>query len=80
VVIPRKAISELQGLFRVYVVDESGTVSVKEIGLGPKTGDDVVVESGLNAGETVIVEGIQKVRPGMTVEPVPAAVPAAVQE
>jgi membrane fusion protein (multidrug efflux system) len=80
VVIPRKAISELQGLFRVYVVDESGMVSVKEIALGPKTGDDVVVESGLNAGEIVIVEGIQKVRPGMTVEPVPAGVPAAVQE
>ena len=80
VVIPRKAISELQGLFRVYVVDGSGMVSVKEIALGPKTGDDVVVESGLNAGETVIVEGIQKVRPGMTVEPVPAGVTEAVQE
>jgi len=66
VVIPRKAISELQGLFRVYVVDSAGLVSVREIGLGPKTGDDVVVESGLETGETVIVEGIQKVRPGMT--------------
>jgi membrane fusion protein (multidrug efflux system) len=80
VVIPRKAISELQGLFRVYVVDAAGTVSVREITLGPKSGDDVVVESGLDAGETVIVEGIQKVRPGMTVEPVPADTAAAVQE
>ena len=80
VVIPRKAISELQGLFRVYVVDGSGMVSVKEIALGPKTGDDVVVESGLNAGETVIVEGIQKVRPGMTVDPVPADSTLAAQE
>ncbi len=71
-VIPRKAISELQGLFRVYVVDATGVVSVKEIALGPNSGDDVVVESGLDAGETVIVEGIQKVRPGMTVDPVPA--------
>ena len=80
IVIPRKAISELQGLFRVYVVDAAGQVSVKEITLGPKTGDDVVVESGLDAGETVIVEGIQKVRPGMTVEPVPAGSPAVAQE
>ncbi len=80
VVIPRKAISELQGLFRVYVVDAAGQVSVKEITLGPKSGDDVVVESGLDAGETVIVEGIQKVRPGMTVEPVPAGSTAAPQE
>jgi membrane fusion protein (multidrug efflux system) len=71
VVIPRKAVSEMQGLFRVYVVDSAGLVSVREIRLGPKTGDDVVVESGLEAGETVIVEGIQKVRPGMTVEAVP---------
>jgi membrane fusion protein (multidrug efflux system) len=80
VVIPRKAISELQGLFRVYVVDAAGQVAVKEITLGPKTGDDVVVEAGLDAGETVIVEGIQKVRPGMTVEPVPAGSTAAAQE
>ena len=79
VVIPRKAISELQGLFRVYVVDAAGQVSVKEITLGPSTGDDVVVESGLGAGETVIVEGIQKVRPGMIVEPVSAGTTTAVQ-
>jgi len=38
------------------------------------------VESGLDAGETVIVEGIQKVRPGMTVEPVPVDTTTAVQE
>ena len=79
VVIPRKAISELQGLFRVYVVDAAGQVSVKEITLGPKSGNDVVVESGLDAGETVIVEGIQKVRPGMIVEPVSAGTTTAVQ-
>lgn len=80
VVVPRKAISELQGLFRLYVVDGTGQVAVREVALGPKTGDDVVVESGLDAGETVIVEGIQKVRPGMTVEAVPAGAPAAGQE
>ena len=80
VVIPRKAVSELQGLFRVYVVDAAGLVSVREIQLGPKTGDDVVVETGLEAGETVIVEGIQKVRPGMTVEAVPEESALASQE
>lgn len=72
VVIPRKAVSELQGLFRVYVVDDGGNVAVKEVTLGPETGYDIVVESGLEAGETVITEGIQKVRPGMIVKPVPA--------
>lgn len=70
-VIPRTAVSEMQGLFRVYVVDESGTVAVREVTLGPETNNDVVVESGLNPGESVIVEGLQKVRPGLTVQPVP---------
>lgn len=72
VVIPKQAISELQSLFRVYVVNSSNQVEVKEVTLGPETGTDVVIESGLEAGETVIVEGLQKVRPGMTVKPVMA--------
>lgn len=72
VVIPRIAISELQGLFRVYVVDGNNQVVMREIELGPESDDDVVVESGLAAGERVVVEGLQKVRPGMSVEPVNA--------
>ncbi|MEE8340361.1 MAG: efflux RND transporter periplasmic adaptor subunit [Xanthomonadales bacterium] len=71
VVIPRQAVSELQGLFRVYVVNSNNVVEVKTVELGPKTGNDIVVESGLDAGESVIVEGLQKVRPGVTVRPEP---------
>ncbi len=80
VVIPRQAISEMQGLFRVYVVDASNVVEVRTVELGPKTGNDVVVEAGLEAGESVIVEGLQKVRKGMKVHPVESTqpVPAAV--
>jgi len=73
VVIPRKAISELQGLFRVYVVTSQNQVVAREVTLGPETGNDVVVEAGLEAGDAVIVEGIQKARPGMTVQPVSVA-------
>ena len=69
VVIPRQAISEMQSLFRVYVVNSNSVVEAKEVELGPITGDDVVIESGLDAGEMVIVEGLQKVRPGMSVKP-----------
>ena len=69
VVIPRQAVSELQGLFRVYVVNTGNVVEVRNVELGPETGNDVVVEAGLEAGETVIVEGVQKVRPGVTVRP-----------
>jgi len=69
VVIPRMAVVELQGRFRVYVVDRQNLVEVVEITLGPETGHDVVVESGLSGGESIIVEGLQKVRPGTLVNP-----------
>jgi membrane fusion protein (multidrug efflux system) len=69
VTIPRQAIVELQGLFRVYVVNSSNVVEAKFVVLGPESGNDVVVESGLDAGESVIVEGLQKVLPGVTVRP-----------
>jgi membrane fusion protein (multidrug efflux system) len=72
VVIPRKAVIEMQGRFRVYAVDQQNQVEAIEIELGPKVGNDVVVSSGLEGGETIIVEGLQKVRPGMQVDPQPA--------
>ena len=49
------------------MVDSNGKVEVRTATLGPQAGDDVVVENGVEAGETIIVEGLQKVRPGMTV-------------
>ncbi len=71
VVIPRKAVVELQGRFRVYAVNQQNQVEVIEIELGPETGNDIVVTTGLMGGETIIVEGLQKVRPGMQVDPQP---------
>jgi len=72
VVIPRKAVVEMQGRFRVYAVNQQNQVEAIEIELGPKTGNDVVVGTGLKGGETIIVEGLQKARPGMQVDPQPA--------
>jgi membrane fusion protein (multidrug efflux system) len=71
VVVPRRAIIELQGRFQIYAVDEANTVVVKDLQLGPVNGNDRVVLKGLSGGESIIVEGIQKVRPGMTVNPQP---------
>jgi multidrug efflux pump subunit AcrA (membrane-fusion protein) len=63
---------EMQGRFRVYAVNQQNQVEAVEIELGPETGnDDVVVSSGLEGGVTIIVEGLQKVRPGMQVNPQP---------
>jgi len=71
VVIPLKAVIEMQGRFRVYAVNQQNQVEAVEIELGPKTGNEVVVSSGLEGGVTIIVEGLQKVRPGMQVDPQP---------
>ena len=81
-VVPRRAVTELQGRFRVYEVDASNTVVVREVTLGPVNGNDIVVETGLQGGERIIVEGIQKVRPGMVVDPQPLTVsqPAPIAE
>ena len=71
VVVPRKSLFELQGRFRLYVVNSENRVEVRDVGLGPPKGDIVVIESGVEAGESVIVEGIQKVRTDMVVDPEP---------
>ncbi|MGI9308399.1 MAG: efflux RND transporter periplasmic adaptor subunit [Gammaproteobacteria bacterium] len=76
VVVPRMAVSELQGRFRVYVVTEEGTVALQEVTLGPIKGNYQVVEKGLNGGETVVVEGLQKIKPGMPVATSTVTIPA----
>jgi len=71
VVIPRKAVIEMQGRFRVYIVNQQNEVEAVEIETGPVIGNEIVVKSGLKGGETIIVEGLQKVRPDMQVDPKP---------
>jgi len=72
VTVRRKAIIDLQGRYRVYIVNDDNKVEMREVKLGPAKDLDVVIESGLEGGESVIVEGLQKVRPGMTVNPTAA--------
>ncbi len=73
VVVPKKSLVELQGRYKLYVVTTGNTVEVRDVTLGPATGSDVVIETGLDEGESVIVEGTQKVRVGMVVNPRPAS-------
>jgi len=70
-VVPRRAVSELQGHFRVYVVAAGNSIEVREVVPGPVVDDMIVIESGLEGGETIVVEGLQKVRSGMIVDPQP---------
>jgi membrane fusion protein, multidrug efflux system len=69
ILVPQRAIQELQGAKTVMVVDQENKVAVRTIKLGDKVDNEVVVLDGLNAGERVIVEGMQKVRPGSPVNP-----------
>ncbi len=68
VVIPLRAVQELQGAKTVMVVDTQNKVSVRTISIGQKSENEVIVLDGLKPGERVIVEGMQKVRPGSEVK------------
>jgi RND family efflux transporter MFP subunit len=67
--VPQRAVSELQGGYQVAVVDGDNKVTVRTVTVGDRIGDQWVIAQGLNPGERVIAEGIQKVRTGITVKP-----------
>jgi membrane fusion protein (multidrug efflux system) len=75
ILIPQRAIQELQGAKTVMVVDQENKVAIRTIKVGDKVDKEVIVLDGLNAGERVIVEGMQKARPGNQVNPQIAGVP-----
>ena len=69
ILIPQRAIQELQGAKTVLVVDDLNVASVRTIKIGDKADKEIIVLDGLNPGDRVIVEGMQKVRPGSQVNP-----------
>lgn len=68
--VPQKAVQEMQGKHSVFVIDADNKAVYREIVANTRLGTDWVVESGLKPGELVVVEGIQKVKPGAAVKPV----------
>jgi membrane fusion protein (multidrug efflux system) len=75
IVIPRAAVLQDQGGNYVFIVAAENRPERRNLVLGRTSGDQVVVESGLQGGERVISEGIQRVRPGQPVNPAPASAP-----
>lgn len=69
VVVPQRAVRELQGMTQLFVVGEGEKVELRTVTMGPRVGSNWVVEGGVKAGERVIVEGLQKVRAGAVVAP-----------
>ena len=69
--VPAASVSELQGLYQLGVVGADNRVTIKAVKLGPQYGDMWVVESGVQPGEKVIVDGLQRVKTGVVVAPTP---------
>jgi membrane fusion protein (multidrug efflux system) len=79
VVVPQRAVSELQGSYQLGVVGPDGKAEIRPVQAGARVGQDWVITSGLKPGEKVVVEGLQKVRSGAPVTAKPWAPPAAAQ-
>ena len=69
--VPQRAVSELQGAYQVAVVDAQNKVSIRTVQVGDRVGTQWIVADGLKPGERVVAEGVQKVAPGRVVKPVP---------
>jgi RND family efflux transporter MFP subunit len=69
--VPQRAVSELQGGYQVAVVDADNKVNIRTVAVGDRVGNQWVIAQGLNQGERIVAEGIQKVRPGARVNPKP---------
>ncbi|MDO9241175.1 MAG: hypothetical protein Q7U30_14265, partial [Methylicorpusculum sp.] len=71
--IPQRALIDMQGRKLVAVVNSDNTVAIRPVVTAENVGTLIVVEKGLQPGERVIVEGIQKARAGAKVDPKPYA-------
>jgi membrane fusion protein (multidrug efflux system) len=71
--VPQRAVSELQGNYQVAVVGSDNKVAIRTVTIGDRVGSDWIISDGLNPGDKVVAEGVQKVRPGAQVNPKPFA-------
>ena len=69
--VPQRAVTELQGNYQVAVVTPDNKVDVRPVKVGQRTGNLWIIDEGLRQGERVVVEGLQKLKAGMTVSPKP---------
>jgi len=79
VLVPQRVVTELQGMNQVYVVGSDNVVHVHTVQIGKQIGQNIIITSGLNAGDTVVSEGLDKLKDGAKVTPQPDNTPAAPQ-
>ena len=75
--VPQRAVSELQGGYQVAVVDSDNKVAIRPVTVGEQVDNRWVIANGLNPGDRVVAEGTQKVRRGSRVNPKPFSADAA---
>ncbi len=76
VTVPQRAVSEMQGMEQVIAVGTDNIAHIRTVKLGPQIGPNIVIASGLNAGEQVVTEGNDKVQEGMKLAPQPDTTPS----
>jgi membrane fusion protein (multidrug efflux system) len=69
--VPQRALTELQGTYHVAVVGETNSIHIQFVKVGEQIGSNWVIEKGLKPGDRVVVEGAQKVKEGAVVNPKP---------
>ena len=74
--VPQRAVQELQDKNFVWVVDADGKAEARDVTLGARVGSDILIEKGLSSGDTVVVDGMQKLKPGAMVDTEQHAAPA----
>lgn len=71
ILVPQRAVTEIQGRYLMGVVGEGHKVDLRPVKPGERIGSDWIIEEGLKPGESIVVEGTQKLRPGAVVNPQP---------
>jgi membrane fusion protein (multidrug efflux system) len=74
--VPQRAVTELQGSYQVATVDQQNKVHIKTVDVGDQVGSDWLIEKGLAANDRVIIEGVQKAKEGAAVDPQQDSAPA----
>jgi membrane fusion protein (multidrug efflux system) len=70
ILIPQRCVTELQGLYSVFVVNNSNKAKKRDVKVGPKIKQFWLIAEGLKPGEKVVYEGLQKVKDGAVVNPI----------
>lgn len=69
VLVPQRAVQEMQATYSVVVVSPDRKAEFRPVQVGTRIGSFWVIEQGLHAGETIVIEGVQKLRPGASLAP-----------